>query len=88
MTQPTEPKKLAPNNAPPRQLSVTVNIDSNGYAGIMSLVREGENVVIRLSAGPHVIFIKCEQAAHVFEEADPRAGDRPFMTADGRSRSY
>jgi hypothetical protein len=83
-----EPKKLPAQRPPARQLAVTVNIDANGYAGIMSLVREGDNVVIRLSAGPHVIFIKCEQARSVFEEADPLAGDRQFLTPDGHSRSY
>jgi len=82
-----EPKKL-PNAAPARQLSVTVNIDANSYAGIMSLERQGKHVVIRLSAGPHVVFIKCEQAVEVFDEADPRARDREFLTPDGHSRSY
>jgi hypothetical protein len=88
MTTQAEPKKLTPPKAPARQLAVTANIDSNSYAGLMTLQREGDNVVIRISAGPHVVFIKCERAVEVFDEADPRAGDREFLTPDGHSRSY
>ena len=91
MTTQAEPKKLQPPPAPPpRQLSVTVNVNNppGSYAGLMSLCREGKSAVLRISAGPYNIFVKCESVAEVFAEVDPRAGDRPFMTEDGRSRSY